>query len=610
MAQKYNAWSIGTALRDPRRITPEVVTVLKDFETLDFNRNQENQKKLYTELVRRKLTRASNLSRSEEESFVDKDTYFSQSEAENFVERAEEESTAKAGFEPDKRARTFIKPFERVGLIKNVKNKKVVTKLGEQYLNKSIDLPDVILNFGLKWEIPNPGDKDFSQIENVNIKPFVGMLALIDMVNSKWAKDNKSVGLSSWETNIFTPTLVNFHQFEDVANNIISIRNAVRNLKNEAQKKEYQKTFQTNFIRENLFRNNENLNDVDIETAYRTLDDYTKNNIPFFKVTGFLETRGYNYTDITKSSLGQVKQLINNELFKPLNFSTYEDYMEYLTDLNSFVAPWKETSKETEIINSLDNLLNVTDEEYEAYLANQEIDLPVNTSNLLSDSVEISNRKTALKVKKAKNLQQSYLYPEKINELIENFENIFSVKNRAIRLEYLQFLSMLSINDFVKISPNFKTNDEFEITFYAPGNVPDMTIEYETFYLVSEVTMLENREQWYNEGVPVIRHIDDHKRKNPNKPTLGIFVAPSVHEDTLRTWFLEGKYQKTVVVPFSFEQWKSILEKYSTLRSQSENPTSDSFKEFLDTLIPNNEDNDFNDWETRIEKTINEFVQL
>lgn len=610
MAQKYNAWSIGTALRDPRRITPEVVTVLKDFETLDFNRNKENQIKLYTELVRRKLTRASNLSRSEEESFVDKDTYFSQSEAENFVERAEEESTAKAGFEPDKRARTFIKPFERVGLIKNVKNKKVVTKLGEQYLNKSIDLPDVILNFGLKWEIPNPGDKDFSHIKNVNIKPFVGILALIDMVNSKWAKDNKPVGLSSWETNIFTPTLVNFHQFEDVANNIISIRNAVRDLENEAQKKEYQKTFQTNFIKENLFRNNENLNDVDIETAYRTLVDYTKNNIPFFKVTGFLETRGYNYTDITKSSLGQVQQLINSELFKPLNFSTYEEYMEYLTDINSFVAPWKETSKETEIINSLDNLLNVTDEEYEAYLSNQDIELPVNTSNLLSDSVEISNRKTALKVKKAKNLQQSYLSPEKINELIENFENIFSVKNKAIRLEYLQFLSMLSINDFLKISPNFKTNDEFEITFYAPGNVPDMTIEYEKFYLVSEVTMLENREQWYNEGVPVIRHIDDHKRNYPNKPTLGIFVAPSVHEDTLRTWFLEGKFQETVVVPFSFKQWKSILEKYSTLRSQSEKPTSDYFKEFLDTLIPNNEDNDFNDWEKRIEKTINEFVQL
>ena len=308
--------------------------------------------------------------------------------------------------------------------------------------------------------------------------------------------------------------------------------------------------------------------------------------------------------------MGQAKQLINSELFKPLNFSTYEDYMEYLTDLNSFVAPWKEASNETEIINSLDNLLNVTDDEYEGYLANQEIDLPVNTSNLLSDSVEISNRKTALKVKKAKNLQKSYLSPEKINELIENFENIFSAQNKAIRLEYLQFLSMLSINDFVKISPNFKTNDEFEITFYAPGNVPDMTIEYETFYLVSEVTMLENREQWYNEGVPVIRHIDDYKTKNPNKPTLGIFVAPSVHEDTLRTWFLEGKYQETVVVPFSFKQWKSILEKYSSLRKQLENPTSNSFKEFLEMLKPNNEDNDFSDWETRIEKTINEFVRL
>ena len=36
MAQKYNAWSIGTAVRDPNRISPEVVAVLKDFENLDL----------------------------------------------------------------------------------------------------------------------------------------------------------------------------------------------------------------------------------------------------------------------------------------------------------------------------------------------------------------------------------------------------------------------------------------------------------------------------------------------------------------------------------------------------------------------------------------------
>ena len=85
MAQKYNAWSIGTAVRDPKRISPEVVAVLKDFEKSDFNRNQENQKKLYTEFVRRKLTRASNLSRDEEQSFADKDTYFSQIEAKSTI---------------------------------------------------------------------------------------------------------------------------------------------------------------------------------------------------------------------------------------------------------------------------------------------------------------------------------------------------------------------------------------------------------------------------------------------------------------------------------------------------------------------------------------------
>ena len=119
---------------------------------------------------------------------------------------------------------------------------------------------------------------------------------------------------------------------------------------------------------------------------------------------------------------------------------------------------------------------------------------------------------------------------------------------------------------------------------------------------------LETRDQYYNEGTPVLRHVDEFKEKNPDKPTIGIFVAPTIHEDTLRTWFTTGKFQDTVVIPFSFEQWKLILKKYLKLRSNSVNPQNTIFKDFILLLSPGEEDERFDNWEERINNEILRFT--
>ncbi len=615
MGQTYNAWSIGTALRDPYRMTPEVLSVFDDFKDTDFIGNKKSngqvteirgQELIYRELVRRKLTRCSELTKEEEDEFNDKESKFSVKKVDKFILRAKEQSSAREGFEPDQRARTFTKPFERVGLIQNDGKKKIVTALGKKYIDGDIELADVFLNFGLKWELPNASDKSFNAIKNINIKPFVGTLALISEVNNLWSKENKAVGLDSWETKFFVSTLASYKDIEKTATEIISLRKDYFKLNSKEEKIDFRKRFSDQFISERIFINPERVN---IKNANTTLNDYAKDTIPLFKVTGFIENRGYQHIDIPEASSVQASLLIKNELYKPIGFPGYKEYMEYVTDLDAFDAPWKEDLKEKAVIESLDILIDKENrKEKNIDVEEINIELPTQNTNLLSDSADISERKEELKLKKAYGLQNAYLVHENISDLIERYENVMSEKDRSLKLEYYQFLSMLVIDDFEIIKPNFKSNDEFQISFYAPGNIPDMTIEYGTFHIVSEVTVLKNRDQWINEGTPVIVHVDEHKKKYPNIDVIGLFVAPTIHENTLRQWFLEGKMGNNAVIPFTFSQWISILKKYMEARKNGENPKSSNIKNLLFELVPNSNETRHEEWEDRIENQLNEFI--
>ncbi|WP_205694146.1 MULTISPECIES: AlwI family type II restriction endonuclease [unclassified Clostridium] len=77
------------------------------------------------------------------------------------------------------------------------------------------------------------------------------------------------------------------------------------------------------------------------------------------------------------------------------------------------------------------------------------------------------------------------------------------------------------------------------------------------------ITLLKSRDQWFNEGQPVMRHLRDFESKEQNKENYCLFIAPIIHRDTLNTfWFsikmgYEGKIQK--IIPLSIEQYTKIL---------------------------------------------------
>ena len=152
---------------------------------------------------------------------------------------------------------------------------------------------------------------------------------------------------------------------------------------------------------------------------------------------------------------------------------------------------------------------------------------------------------------------------EKINDYIQTLENIYTYENRPLLLEKLCSLGLNALNDALKIQPNYPVGDDNEPTFTAPANTPDIECYYEVFNSICEVTMLKSRDQWYNEGQPVMRHLRDFETKHNEKDTFCIFIAPKLHRDTINTFFTavkyeyEGKQQK--IIPLTIENFVELL---------------------------------------------------
>jgi hypothetical protein len=84
--------------------------------------------------------------------------------------------------------------------------------------------------------------------------------------------------------------------------------------------------------------------------------------------------------------------------------------------------------------------------------------------------------------------------------------------------------------------------------------------------------MLTGRDQWYNEGQPVMRHLRDFENKDTSKTSYCLFIAPKLHRDTVNTFWTsikyeyEGRAQK--IVPLSIGQFVQLLKALIAIKEQ------------------------------------------
>ena len=544
-------WSFNTTIRNPERME-NMLRALTDLEGLEFDEHGQEvffglqiKKRLYKPT--KKTLRDSDLISAvyDDSSGDDIDDVI----VERILAKYRRSSVNGSG-----RGRTAAGILNRFGLCvaKKSKGSVVITELAKKWLQHEIDDEELFTKFFIKWQYPN---KIESGYEGFNIKPFIATLALIKSVNKKWeVLGNKPVGLSNQEYQLFVTSLTKPSQIEEYAEKIINYRSE-KESKTGKDKTDYIKEFEIRRAKE-IFGN------AKIKKSLSNLRDYMDSSKRYFRTSGLIAFRGAdNYVDISKEKEVEVNSILDSISASSLKFESYETYFNYLSNMESVHFPWQNDDDLIKINEQLSNVIKLEAEE-------------LNIDNYLPaiDGLSINKKKDTLekslneiRILKLRGVKHDIsVLDECIKKLSsitdKNYEN--TTARPSLDLEWYVSRALMVLNDAIKIDPSFNIGDDGIPTGFRP-NVSDIECYYESFNMTVEPTLLCRRDQWIAEGQPVMRHLRDFENKTEHNVVYCLFIAPSIHRDTLNTFWgsnkygYEGKIQK--IIPFTIIQFIEIL---------------------------------------------------
>jgi hypothetical protein len=592
-------WSITTTLRNPKRLR-DFLIVLKEID--GENWNFETQKKYQTLLIKNRVYGYGNnqfyngLSKKQVDLIDNVENTIS-------FDKAKEIFESKGYKDPAMRGRQSINPLRKLGLV-SIKDRKIcITSLGSLFLGEDYDLGEIFFKSFVKWQIPNPDSRDYRLENGHDIKPFVGTLHLINQVNKKSIIHGiKAKGLSKQEFSLFVPTLTNYKNIDLFSDEIINLRLKMKDKEKREQRKifeEYKKYF-TNKILE--------IDDSQIaEKLLSNLKDYGDNAIRYFRLTRFIYIRGGGYyVDLEPRRNLEIKNLLNFDNGKSTTFTSKEDYLNFIADITQPILPWETKDILSKIADDL--VKDVKQYEEKLFVSSKKISSyeSFSVDELKKFIEELRQYRRDLQDTENHNKSQTI---ECVEEYISNLENIFDLEDKPIMLEKFSTLGLQALNDAEKIQPNYPVGDDNEPTFTAPANTPDIECYYENFNAICEVTMLTGRDQWYNEGQPVMRHLRDFEQKNNDKNSYCLFIAPKLHRDTINTFWMavkheyEGKKQR--IVPMSIKNFTKLLKILTEIKKRGKKLSHTKLFELYDNIIDNTDEvKDSNEWISNIPHTI------
>ncbi len=603
-------WSITTTTRSPYRLREQLQMLVDNFVGLEWTR--ENQINFQISLIQHRLYGhnedtgfsqqfLNGLSEAHKEIFTDFSHVLT-------FEEAKEIFDSKNYEDPSMRGRQSFNPFKKFGFARLRKKILEITPFGENFLSNKYDLSDIFFSSFIKWQLPNPDNTGYKLTDGYDIKPFIGILHLIRRVNEKSLElGEKDKGISKAEFSLFGPLLVNFNDVDLYAEKIITLRKKL-NGKNKQEQKAIFDQFKISFAKEFLKSDNSK----EINKLLKNLKDYGDNAIRYFRLTRYIYIRGGGfYIDLEPRRSVEINALLNFDNAQSKTFTSKEEYFDHISDISQPQLPWETKEKYIEIITKLieeirgyETELGKEPHEIQDYSILSEGELKTLTADFRKYRRELQDQEAHKKSQDT----------EAIKSYIQELENIFDADDKPILLEKLSSLGLHALNDALKIQPNYPVGDDNEPTFTAPANTPDIECFYKSFNAICEVTMLTGRDQWYNEGQPVMRHLRDFESKYNDKNSYCLFIAPKIHRDTINTFWTAIKYEyegsKQRIIPLTINNFVSLLNILIQIKSENKFLKHSEISRLYDEIInSSNSFRDSNEWLKNISVTISSWQE-
>ena len=553
-------WSISTTIREAERIEGFLKTAI-ELEGKEWNQLTQMEFQILLIKNRQYLNNSDNaqtfnkLNDHQCEILRNKSREMTFEEAKDIFETKKYE-------DPPMRGRQSMSPLVKLGLVYIIEGKVTISDVGRKLAKNEIEFDDFMMDSLLKFQYPNPyegGYKDW------NTKPFINTLRLIKRVNKRCNDlGMKEKGISKYEFGIFALSLKSYKDVNKIAEKIIEFRKKYESLP-ERERDEYVENYTKEYLKD--FKNPEN-----------NSSEYTDNMIRYMRLTKYIYIRGkYNYTyiDLEPRRMTEINSILESDDGHALEF-TEEQWRNYMGVYGSYKLPFETEEKLKKILKEIIFEIN-----------NLEKELNIESSSILiEDEYNIDNIKLKIKEYRGyrRELQNKKIkkeYHENSNKIEEAIQALIDIKERnranlakkySIELEKWSNIALNIINDSILIKPNAPVGDDNEPTYTAPPGVADIECYYKDFSSICEVTMLCNRDQWYNEGQPVMRHLRNFENANTELPNYCLFIAPSLHPDTINTFFNSVKFQyegkKQKIIPITINQLIYILETIKILQEK------------------------------------------
>jgi hypothetical protein len=570
-------WSLNTTIRNPERNIP-FLKVLAEFEGEVFT--EEVQAAFFKRLIQTKNYKPTGLP---------SDIVVKYEEPEEFTDEELEQILDLIHYENSQydnqeqiyafRGRTAVGNLNKMGMAiaREAIGTVTITPLGREILSGSPNFENIFLRYCLKWQLPNPAESGY---HGFNIIPFIATLHVINKVNELWSNEgNKPVGLSKEEFALFIPVLTHYRDIEKTAENIINFRKTIRTLNANDSRVYIDNCFRETVIR--VFELDKN-DEFNITKKINNLYDYGDSAIRYFRQTNLLYYRGAGrYIDLSPTRIVEIQKILETYDGSAKHFENIHTYLEYMADINQPILPWEdlESLKQvyTNLLDTAINLQNSIEQNYKGQSLHKFNLVKTESQSPSEYNAKINELRTIIKIL---NTDYLILQERNLNNLPNYIEELNALATRRgtisgqdpLNLEYYTAQTLIALDDARQIMPNYSVADDNMPTFTAAGDKPDIECYYNDFNMISEVTLLRGRNQWYAEGQPVMRHLRDFEDKNPDKENYCLFIAPTIHRDTLNTFWMgiklgyEGKKQK--IIPLTISQYITVLQKVIELKSK------------------------------------------
>lgn len=572
-------WSASTTMRNPER-TYSFLKTISELEGAIWD--NETQMKLQSLLIKNRFYSPNSKNLSAKQIIILEDLSY-----EMTYEEARDIFDSKKYLDAPMRGRTSFDPIEKLGLAcldfdKTVYAYRIkITELGRLFLEHKLALEDVVFSNLLKFQYPNPLSSDCA---DYNTKPFINTLRLIKRVNELCEERGmKQVGISKDEFGIFVLSIKSYTEIEEKAETLLAYRKKLSSLKTEEEKQ----IFRTDFIEDYL--------PTFIEPAKNT-KEYADNIIRYVRLTKYIYIRGGGYyIDLEPRRMIEINALLENDDGSAKDF-TKEEYKAYIANYHAYVLPFE----------TLDKLTAIAEEiVYEINSIEKELNLPTSSFVISNNIIKLKEQIEDLRDKRLRLqnlvLKANYQKIDQIDAAIKALSNIRNLGIKpSIALEKWANIALNIINDALLIKPNSPLGDDNEPVFTAPAGVPDIECLYDGFGAICEVTMLTSRDQWFNEGQPVMRHLRDFENAHNKMQNYCLFIAPTLHIDTVNTFWNAVKYeyqgQKQKIIPLTITQLIEILKGIKMAKLKHKSVTKDNMRVLYEACTQVNSITDSTKW--------------